>query len=97
MGNISSRNIHGKCPQIAGTGKGEDTQSMVSAIRKQYLPNKVVLLQNAENAQALAKLAEYTQYQKPIDNKATAYVCQNFTCAAPTTDVKKMLALLQEK
>jgi hypothetical protein len=82
---------------IAGSGKSDDTQSMLSAVRKQYLPNKVVLLQDPKTARALAKLAEYTQYQKPIDDKATAYVCQNFTCAAPTTDIKKMLTLLLEK
>jgi uncharacterized protein YyaL (SSP411 family) len=29
-----------------------------------------------------------------IDNKPTAYVCENFVCQLPTTDVKKLAELL---
>jgi len=30
-----------------------------------------------------------------IDGKATAYVCENFTCRLPTTEVEQLAALLQ--
>ena len=33
--------------------------------------------------------------EKSIDGKATAYVCQNYACKAPTTDIKEMLKSLQ--
>jgi len=31
---------------------------------------------------------------KPLNNKATAYVCENFSCKLPTTDIAEMLKLL---
>ncbi|HUW58590.1 MAG TPA: hypothetical protein VMZ92_18280 [Planctomycetota bacterium] len=45
----------------------------------------------------LAALAPFTKAQAPIDGKATAYVCRDFTCNAPTTDVTTMLELLGVK
>ena len=30
----------------------------------------------------------------PIDHQATAYVCENYVCQLPTTDVKKLAQLL---
>jgi hypothetical protein len=34
---------------------------------------------------------------KCLDGKASAYVCQNYKCQKPVTDVEKMLALLRVK
>ena len=81
---------------IVGDPKRGDTQAMVQAINQLYIPNKVVILKDTtiKNVQ-LANLAPYTKYQVAINGKATAYVCQNFTCAAPTTDIKKMISLLK--
>ena len=40
------------------------------------------------------ELAPFTEYQVAQDGKATAYVCLDHACHAPTTDPQKMLALL---
>jgi len=58
---------------------------MLKALQEKLFPNKVVILRPTE----LPKL------QKSIDGKATAYVCQNYACKAPTTDIKEMLKSLQ--
>ena len=42
----------------------------------------------------LAAVAEYTTSQSPVDGKGTAYVCQNFACRAPTTELDEMLSAL---
>jgi uncharacterized protein YyaL (SSP411 family) len=39
-------------------------------------------------------VAEFTRYQYSMDDKATAYVCQNYYCERPVTDVDEMLKLL---
>jgi uncharacterized protein YyaL (SSP411 family) len=39
-------------------------------------------------------LARFTAAQLPIDGKATAYVCRNFTCKQPTTDIDVALGYL---
>jgi uncharacterized protein len=80
---------------ICGKPRATDTRAMLDALRGQFVPNKVVLLQpgTAEGRQ-LAGLAPFTESQSSLDGKATAYVCQNFRCNLPTTDPAQMLANL---
>jgi uncharacterized protein YyaL (SSP411 family) len=80
---------------IAGNVQAEDTKAMVKALRARFLPNKVVLLNpNGRESPEIAKLAEFTKNQPSIDGRATAYVCLNYNCKLPTTDINKMLELL---
>jgi uncharacterized protein YyaL (SSP411 family) len=69
---------------------------MLRALRKQFVPNKVVILKPTEqSAPEITRLAEFTKYQNSRDGKATAYVCLNYNCKLPTTEINKMLELLQ--
>jgi len=80
---------------IVGKAQAEDTMAMVKALRTRFLPNKVVLLNHGERrSPEIAKLAEFTKNQLSIDGRATAYVCMNYNCKLPTTDIDKMLQLL---
>ena len=36
-------------------------------------------------------LAPYIKAMAPVDDLPTAYVCQNFACKLPTTDIVQML------
>jgi len=80
---------------IAGDPGAADTRAMLQAINRKFLPDTVVLLRSDED-HALDKLAPYTRFQKSLNGKATAYVCQNFACNKPTTDVNRMIQLLTE-
>jgi uncharacterized protein YyaL (SSP411 family) len=67
---------------------------MVKALRTRFLPNKVALLNPSDQeSPAIAQLAEFTKNQPSIEGKATAYVCLNYNCKLPTTDINKMLEL----
>ncbi len=69
---------------------------MLKALQEKLFPNKVVILRPTdEEKPAIVALAEFTEFQKSINGKATAYVCQNYACKAPTTDIKEMLKSLQ--
>jgi uncharacterized protein YyaL (SSP411 family) len=85
---------------IAGTPGAGDTQAMIAAVREKFLPRKVVMLRpegDAEQLAALVKLALFAENQTPNGDAATAYVCQNFACDAPTTDIATMLKSLGVK
>lgn len=88
--------LKGPSHEIVISGKlgAKDTTAMISALRKLYLPSKVLLLRDSENPDALAKLSPYTKPQAPEDNLATAYVCQEFSCLLPTTEIKQMVKSL---
>ena len=82
---------------ISGAAEADDTANMLEAIRRRFIPNKVVLLRPKEAAEdGILKLAPYTGNQASLNGHATAYVCQNFACKAPTTDVQDMLDALGE-
>jgi uncharacterized protein YyaL (SSP411 family) len=83
---------------VAGNAQAQDTKAMVKALRTRFLPNKVVLLNPIEQqSPEIARLAEFTKNQSSIEGKATAYVCLNYNCKLPTTDINKMLELLNAK
>jgi len=80
---------------IVGNSQSKDTQAMLRALMAKFVPNKIVLLVPSEQeAPDINRLANYTKYQSSIKGKATAYVCLNYSCKRPATDVRKMLELL---
>ncbi|MEK6673599.1 MAG: thioredoxin domain-containing protein [Nitrospirota bacterium] len=80
---------------ITGDLKAADTKAMLSAIRRKFLPNKVVIFKPiGQNASEITDIASFTKYHVSIDGKATAYVCIDYNCKLPTTDLKKMMELL---
>jgi uncharacterized protein YyaL (SSP411 family) len=83
---------------IVGSDLEEElTKSMLRPLREEFLPNTVVLFRPCDGQTAITRLAPYTQQQKCIGNKPTAYVCENAICKAPTNDINTMLKLLTQR
>jgi hypothetical protein len=81
---------------IVGNPEARDTKDMLEALRRHFIPNKVVLLKpDNQESPDIISLAEFTKDQSSIDGKATAYVCLDYACKLPTTDTEKMLELLK--
>jgi len=78
---------------IAGDIEAEDTGEMLRAFQSRYLPHKVLLYRPTSNP-ALTKLAPFAASQEPLDGQATAYVCRDFACKAPTHDIEEALDYL---
>jgi len=81
---------------ISGVRGAEDTRAMARALNREFVPNKVVVLRPTGEADAISKLVPYVADQVSLEGRATAYVCRDFTCREPTTDVEIMLAALAE-
>ena len=81
---------------VAGAAGAEDTREMLAALRRPFVPNKVVLFRPAgTEAPAITRIAPYTKAQTSIGGAATAYVCRGFACERPTTDREAMLRSLE--
>ena len=76
---------------IVGERGDAETKVMLAALHGTYQPNKIVALSESADGQTLPLLAGKTQ----VDDTATAYVCENYVCQAPTTDVEAFLELLE--
>lgn len=80
---------------ISGDPASPDTQVMIRRLNGLYSPHKVVLLRPTDPDKVLFDLVPELEAQVPLAGKATAYVCRNFQCSAPTTDVDEMLRLVE--
>jgi len=74
---------------IIGSRDSGDTQLMVGAVFKRYLPNKVVAqaVPGDDEAEKFIKLLEG---RNQIEGRATAYICRNFYCEAPVTEASQL-------
>ena len=79
---------------VAGQTETGDTAEMLVALQKIYAPNKILVFR-PEGRPEIVGIAKYTEQQKSVDGKATAYVCSNNVCDAPTTDIRTAIEKLQ--
>jgi uncharacterized protein YyaL (SSP411 family) len=83
---------------VAGQSHATETQQMLSALQRTYHPNKVILFRpEEESTPGITSVSAFTLKQRSIDGKATAYVCREYACKAPTTNIAEMLRLLDSK
>ncbi|MDP6088016.1 MAG: hypothetical protein QGF68_18530, partial [Nitrospinota bacterium] len=61
------------------------------------LPNRVLaLLDPAESAEAVGKEIPLLAGKTQLNGRTTVYVCENYTCHAPTHDLDQFVRLLEE-
>jgi uncharacterized protein YyaL (SSP411 family) len=72
---------------------GNDVAPLHRAVFASFVPNKVVLRSGA----AIAAIAPFTEAQRAMGGRATAYVCTSHLCRLPTGDPAKVRTLLDNK
>ena len=83
---------------IVGNAESKDSLVMISALRKEFIPNKIVLfLPMNETHPEISNVTDFVKFKSSIDERATAHVCINKFCKFPTNDISKMLELLNIK
>ena len=80
---------------LAGVPGSPDLAAMRRAVHRRFLPNAVLALHpEGAGAAAIESLVPFLKTQRAKDGKATAYVCENYACHAPLTDLEALGALL---
>jgi uncharacterized protein len=77
----------GKPMEVVLAGPCDQLVSMLHEIRKRFLPNAIVML--------ASEARHVPDTMPPVDGAATAYVCENYACKLPVTDVQALAQLLQ--
>ncbi|WP_440951936.1 thioredoxin domain-containing protein [Methanococcoides sp. FTZ1] len=81
---------------IVGDPESDDTKMLLSALNKEYLPDKVVLFKpDGTEGDVIIRIAKYTENHRMKDGKATAYVCKDMSCNRPVNDPDEMMKLLK--
>jgi uncharacterized protein YyaL (SSP411 family) len=81
---------------IAGKKDSPETKALLKEVHRHFLPNTIVILADANEGQKyLGEKNEAIRAMSLVEGKPAAYVCENFTCKAPVTDVKQLSDLLK--
>jgi len=72
-------------------------KSLLSEIQKKYLPNVIFILKDPINSENdINTIAPWTNSHVMLNNKTTAYICEDFSCKQPTNNRFDILNLLHE-
>jgi uncharacterized protein YyaL (SSP411 family) len=86
-----------KPKQVVIAGKTDDagTQVMLREVHQHFIPHEVLIFADGgAGQQFFAERVEFMKNVTETDGKPTAYVCENFVCQLPTTDLKTLVNLL---
>jgi len=75
---------------VAGKLDRPDTEIMLAMIRKRFLPGKIVLLADGGEDHFLRQYQPVLADLDPRGNKSTVYICENFNCQLPISDVAEL-------
>jgi hypothetical protein len=79
--------------QIAIVGAAGDAsrEALERAAAACFLPFAVVVpVEPGERQQRLGAVAPFITAMRTLDNRATAFVCRDFACQAPTADPEEL-------
>jgi len=71
-----------------------DNRKLLDALYHRYLPNRVIIKHHAAEKNDLIPASQFLN-RNPVDQQTTIYVCHNFSCSLPVTDVQSLNALLE--
>jgi len=81
---------------LVGDRAQPDMQSLLQALNARFLPDRIVLvLDDGHTRHALTGYLPELAAMTAVDGRATAYVCENYACQLPVTDVERFRQLLQ--
>jgi hypothetical protein len=82
---------------IIGDPGSADTQALLKIVRGGYRPFQVVALGAPDGQRPGRAAVLLLQGRGLVDGQAAAYVCRDFTCQAPVTEVGALRAKLEEE
>ncbi|MCK8824656.1 thioredoxin domain-containing protein [Fuchsiella alkaliacetigena] len=81
------RQARGKEVVIVGDSQQQATQQMLQLLREEFNPFTVTLF-NSEEVE-LTELIPFLEDYQQVKGQPTAYICEDFSCQAPITDIEK--------
>ena len=85
-----------KGKEIVLVGKESEIEGFIDILREIFLSNSVVIVKDEDNREELEDIIKFTSSMEKIDGEATAYICENFTCKEPITEIAKFKEILEK-
>ena len=84
---------------VCGPAAHADTQDLLQAVRRRYLPNRILASFDPRNGSAAeaAQVVKLLESHRMGNAKPAAFVCERQTCSAPATTPEALDALLEQR
>ncbi|MBP2651115.1 MAG: cellobiose 2-epimerase [Firmicutes bacterium] len=79
---------------VAGNRGDSVTEQMLRVLGASFLPTTDILLNDMDNNGKIVEILPHIAEKAPVDGRASAYICQNFTCQAPIVEVEALQRML---
>jgi uncharacterized protein YyaL (SSP411 family) len=74
---------------ISGDTAADDAKQMLRLVNEYFLPNVIVIFHPpGQIGKDIETLCPFLKEYKPINNKATVFICKNYTCQEPISDMQ---------
>lgn len=81
---------------VVGNSRYEETKKVLQELQSQYVPQRIMIFKDtSKRHDALSKIASWTENHSMKNNKPTIYICEDFACKLPTTDLDKAIELIK--
>jgi uncharacterized protein YyaL (SSP411 family) len=84
---------------IVGRRNSTDTEKLFKAVNSLFIPHRIITFLDPESLdrKEVSKKIPILSGREMVDGKATAYVCENYTCRLPVTTPDALIAQLSAK
>jgi uncharacterized protein YyaL (SSP411 family) len=79
---------------IVGAKRNLQTIEILKTINSVFLPNKVIIILDKQSKKEMEKIAPFTKDYEMLNEVTTVYICKNYKCELPTSDINKILEIL---
>ncbi|MFA5384301.1 MAG: thioredoxin domain-containing protein [Eubacteriales bacterium] len=79
---------------VAG-GKDNEAEKILGVLKKEYLPEAVIIFFSEERNKDLLSAAPYLGNYRAINGKTTAYLCEDYSCREPVTETGELLKIIK--
>jgi uncharacterized protein YyaL (SSP411 family) len=80
---------------LAGDPQAADFRALAAVLHERLGPRRALLCADGADGQRwLAERAPWLVEMRPVEGRATAYVCEDFACQAPVTTPEALRTLL---
>ena len=82
---------------IAGAKNDQQSGALIAEVRRHFLPRTILLLADGGAGQKfLSETNTSLSAMVPVNGEPAVYVCENFACRAPVTDLRELAQILTQ-
>ncbi|MHC1745545.1 MAG: thioredoxin domain-containing protein [Negativicutes bacterium] len=81
---------------IAGQKNDDVAQAMIAAVGRYYLPTTVVMVNDPSDSGMVETVLPGILNYKPVNGRPAAYICENYTCQVPYSNVVDFIQAIEK-